>query len=273
MTLHEAIQQVLLQAGGKSLTVPEITKILNANSWYSKKDGSDLKSSQVGARIKNYPHLFSRTNNLIGLKSTTGIIPKKSTPKQKQVPVKKIVLDDNLMMKVLINEKNFKSIADCEQNIPEAPGLYAVRIKDIKALDTVFLNVLAERNDTLMYIGHASKSLRKRFLEQELRAIGHGTFFRTMGAVLGYVPEKGSLIGKSNQNNYKFAPDHEQEIVQWMEEHLIVNWIATDTDLKAVEAKLIKEHMPLLNIAGNPGVINNVRMLRNKCKAIARGDR
>src|SRR5690606_6639288 len=105
MTLHEAIQQALLQAG-KSLTVAEIAEVLNANSWYSKKDGSDIKSSQVGARVRSNSHLFNNTNGLIGLKSTDGLIPKKSTPKQKQVPVKKIVLDDNLMMKVLINKKN-----------------------------------------------------------------------------------------------------------------------------------------------------------------------
>ncbi|MBO3098299.1 GIY-YIG nuclease family protein [Gelidibacter pelagius] len=272
MTLHEAIQQALLKAK-KSLTAPEIAEVLNANSWYSKKDGSDIKSSQVAARVKSHSHLFSNANNLIALRSSEGIVAKKSTPKQKQVSVKKINLDPKLMMKVLINEKNFKSITECEQNVPEGPGLYAVRIKDIKALDIVFLNVLAERNHTIMYIGHASKNLRTQFYEQELRAKGHGTFFRTIGAILGYVPEKGSLIGKSNQNNYKFAPEHEQEIIQWIEEHLIFNWIATDTDLQEMEAKLIKEHLPLLNLAGNPGVINNIRMLRNKCKEIARGNK
>ncbi len=41
-------------------------------------------------------------------------------------------------------------------------------------------------------------------LGNELRARGHGTFFRSLGAVLGYLPPKGSLKGKSNQNNYTF---------------------------------------------------------------------
>lgn len=270
MTLHEAIQQALLKTG-KAITASEIAEVLNANSWYSKRDGSDIKSSQVGASVKSNIHLFSNTNGLIGLKSTEGIIAKKSTPKQKQISVNNIGLDPKLLMKVLINEKNFKSIDECEQDIPEAPGLYAVRIKDIKTLDAVFSNVLSERNHTIMYIGSASKNLRKCFFEEELRALGHGTFFRTMGAILGYLPEHGSLIGMSNQKNYKFSPENEQEIIQWIEDHLIFNWIATDTDLKDLESKLIKEHMPLLNIAGNPGVINNVRMLRNKCKKVARG--
>lgn len=271
MTLHEAIQQALLKAG-KSLTAPEIAEILNANSWYSKKDGSDIKSSQVGASIKGNPHLFTKTNTLIGLKTTEGINAKKSTPKKKQVSVNNIGLDPKLLMKVLINEKNFKSLSECEKNIPNGPGLYAVRIKDPKALDIVFSNVLAERNHTLLYIGSASKNLQKQFFEQELRAKDHGTFFRTMGAVLGYLPEPGSLIGKSNQNNYKFSSENEQEIIQWIEEHLIFNWIATSTDLNSIEKQLIKEHLPLLNLAGNPGVINNVRVMRNKCKAIAQGN-
>lgn len=271
MTLHEAIQQALLQAG-KSLTTAQLADVLNANSWYSKKDGSDIKPSQVASRVRSNSHLFTTNNSLIGLKTKEGLVAQKSVPKQKQIPVKKVGLDDNLLMKVLINEKNFKSIEECERSIPDAAGLFCVRIKNPKALDTVFLNVLTERNHTILYIGVASKSLRKHFFEEELRAKGHGTFFRTMGAVLGYLPEEGSLIGKTNQSAYKFSPEHEQEIITWMEEHLIFNWIATNTDLHAVEGKLIKEHLPLLNIAGNPGVINNVRVLRNRCKAMAQGN-
>lgn len=270
MTLHEAIQQALLHAG-RSLTVAQIAEVLNANSWYSKKDGSDIKSSQVAARVKSNSYLFTNTNNLIGLKSTEGLVLQKSVPKKKQVSVKNIGLDDNLLMKVLINKRNFKDINESEHIIPDAPGLFCIRIKDPKALDAVFLNVLNERNHTILYIGVASESLRI-FFEEELKAKGHGTFFRTIGAVLGYLPEEGSLIGKNNQDTYKFSANDEQEIIVWIEEHLVVNWIATNTDLHAVQSKLIKEHLPLLNIAGNPGVINNVRVLRNRCKEMARGN-
>lgn len=270
MTLHEAIQQVLLKAG-KALTASDIADVLNGNSWYSRKDGSDIKSGQVRSRVKSYPLLFSQSNNLIGLKDKTGIIPKNAVKKEKQVSVDQRGMDSKLLMKVLINEKNFKSIDVCEKSIPDSPGLYAVRIKDPKKLGTVFLNVLSERDDTIIYIGVAPNSLKKRFLNEELRAKGHGTFFRTMGAVLGYLPEEGSLIGQENQNYYKFSPDDEEEIVQWIEEHLIFNWITTSDDHQAIEEKLIKAHLPLLNIAGNPGVLNNVQVLRNKCKSIARG--
>ena len=44
------------------------------------------------------------------------------------------------------------------------------------------------------------KDLNKRMLKQELRSKGHGTFFRSIGAVLGFRPDKGSLnIKKINE--------------------------------------------------------------------------
>lgn len=271
MTLHEAIEQVLYKAG-KALTATEIAEVLNANSWYTKKDSSKMKSSQIGARVKNYPHLFDKTNGLITLNSKTGITPKKALPKQNKVSVTSIAEDSNLLMKVLINEKNFKAIADAELNIPDVPGIYCIRIKNPKVLDTVFSNVLNQRNHNIIYLGIASISLRKRLLGQELRAKGHGTFFRSLGAVLGYVPEQGSLIGKLNQNNYKFSSKNEQKIIEWIDENLIINWVSVSDNLNSIEKELINEHMPLLNIAGNPGVLNNVRLLRDRCKQIARGN-
>ncbi|PQJ69481.1 GIY-YIG nuclease family protein [Polaribacter butkevichii] len=270
MTLHEAIQQVLLKIE-KALTASEIAAVLNANNWYSKKDGSAIKSSQIGARVKNYPHLFIKSNGCISLKSKTGIVPKEATSNQKQVSIKHITKDAHLLKKVLMNEKNFKAISVCEHDIPDTAGLYCIRIKNPKKLDTVFSNILTERNHNIIYIGIASKSLQKRFLNQELRAKGHGTFFRSLGAVLGYLPEKGSLIGKKNQNNYKFSSKNEQEIIKWIDENLVINWVEVSNNLNGIEDELIKTHLPLLNIAGNPGALNNVRVLRNQCKKIARG--
>jgi hypothetical protein len=271
MTLHDAIAKVLV-TNKKPMSPLEIADVLNANSWYSKKDGSEIKSSQIGACIKNYSQLFDKSNCCISLKSKTGIVSKKESLKQKQISVENIAKDAKLVMKVLINEKNFKSVGECEKDIPNVPGLYCIRIKDPKALGNVFSNVLTERNHTIIYIGVASKSLQKRFLNQELRAKGHGTFFRSLGAVLGYVPEEGSLLGRSNQNNYKFSFENENKIIKWINENLIINWVPVVENLNDIENELIKRHLPLLNIAGNPGALNNVRILRDKCKIVARGD-
>lgn len=270
MTLHEAITKVLIQKN-KPLSPIEISEILNAKGWYTKKDGSKINSNQIGARVKNYPHFFNLTNGLVFLNSKTGIIPENKMLKQKKVSVDSIKSDSKLLMKVLINEKNFKAIKQREHDIPDVPGLYCIRIKHPRTLDTVFSNVLTERNHNIIYIGMTSKSLQKQFLGQELRAKGHGSFFRNLGAVLGYCPEAGSLMGKRNQNNYKFSSEDEQDLIKWIDENLIINWVAASDNLNAIEDKLIQKHLPLLNISGNPGAFNNVRVLRDKCKAIARG--
>lgn len=269
MTLHEAIQRVLLQTG-KSLKAPEIAEVLNANSWYANKNGNKIKSSQIGVRVKNYPQLFTITKSNISLKSNTGTTSNNAELKQNRVSVDSIGLDSNLLMKVLVNEKNFKPILASENDIPNAPGLYCIRIKNPKALDAVFSNVLTERNHTIIYIGSALKSLQQEFLNQELRAQDHGSFFRSLGAVLGYSPKTGSLVGEDNQDNFKFPAESEQEIITWIDENLIINWVSVANNLSSIEEKLIVEHLPLLNIKGNPGVLNNVRILKNKCKEKAR---
>lgn len=156
-------------------------------------------------------------------------------------------------------------------NLPDEPGLYCLRIKDSKALPTSLSAILKERQHNIIYIGIASQSLRKR-LNQELRAKGHGTFFRSIGAVLGYLPEKGSLVGKLNQNNYKFLKNDEKKIITWINENLLVNWVVMEENLAAFELDLLKEYLPLMNISGNPGALPKISLLRNECKRIARGE-
>jgi hypothetical protein len=270
MTLHAAIQKVLLKEK-KAMTARNIADALNSNSWYTKKDGSPMKSSQIGARVKNYPDLFDKMDGYISLKSSTGIITKNNINQKKRIPTKSLNTDRTLMMKVLMSEKNFKTISTCEQDIPDQPGLYCIRVKETKAFGEPFPEIFKARKHNIVYIGIASKSLRKRFLGQELRAKGHGTFFRSLGAVLEYEPKHGSLKGKKNQNNYKFSKQAEAEIIKWINKNLIINWVEANSDLNTLENQLIKNYMPLLNIAGNPGSVDKVRLLRNKCKEIARG--
>ncbi|SFN53767.1 GIY-YIG nuclease family protein [Salegentibacter flavus] len=268
MTLHAAIEQVLAQ-GKRMMTPVEIADSLNKNSWYSKKDGSAIKSSQIGARVKNYPHLFRKEGSLISLKSNTGTKKLNITKPKGKVGLSDENLKLKLTLKVLMNEKNFKPAGEIDGNLPDIPGLYCLRIAQPGILPVSFSSVLKSREHNIIYIGIASKSLRKR-LNQELRAKGHGTFFRSIGAVLGYVPEKGSLVGKRNQNNYRFAKGDEKKIIAWINENLRVNWVQLEEDLSSFEAVLLNEQLPLLNIAGNPGALEEIRLLRNKCKQIAR---
>jgi hypothetical protein len=234
MTLHEAMQQVLVQAN-RALTSKEIAETLNANSWYTKKDGSIIQGGQILFRVKNYSHLFLKSGNLISLKSSTGIVLSPSVPKAKLQEISQIAGTSDLLIKVLMNANNCKTITSCEQNIPDKPGLYCIRVVRPEAFAKPFAEVLKNRNHDIVYIGLASQSLKKRFLGQELRAKGHGTFFRSLGAVLGYKPAAGSLVEKLNQNNYKFSSSDEKKIIKWIEDNLVINWPEITDNLNSIE--------------------------------------
>lgn len=66
MTLHEAIVMVL-QENMKPMTASEIADILNDRKLYIKKDGSEIKTSQIHARVNKRPGLFTKDEEGIGL--------------------------------------------------------------------------------------------------------------------------------------------------------------------------------------------------------------
>ena len=57
LKLHEAIEKVISEAG-RPLTFTEIAKQINAKNLYSRGDGGPVPSSQISARVKNYPSWF-----------------------------------------------------------------------------------------------------------------------------------------------------------------------------------------------------------------------
>lgn len=171
--------------------------------------------------------------------------------------------------KVLMTEKNFKSVRNIDGLVPNVPGLYCIRISDPTKLPNPFNTILPDRQHNIIYIGIATENLNKRFLNQELRANGHGTFFRSIGAVLGYRPIKGSLVTKKNKRNYKFSKTDEQEIIEWINDNLTVNWVEFSGDFKTLETELINKHRPLINLAKNPLALKELSDLRKICVQIA----
>ena len=63
MKLHEAIQEVIRQSG-RPLTYSEIAQRVNQEGLYSRKDGRSVPASQISARVKNYPALFTINNEV-----------------------------------------------------------------------------------------------------------------------------------------------------------------------------------------------------------------
>lgn len=272
MTLHEAMVNLFHQVG-KPMTTKEIAEKLNENKWYQKKDRSMITSYQIYRRAKNYPAFFQCKGSVVSLKEAGMVKGRISDkPSKQHVSISQISTGDlALLEKVLMDEQNFKIAKDIDDLVPYSPGLYCIRIKSRNQLPKIFADILLERGHNILYVGIASKNLYKRFLLQELRAKGHGTFFRSLGAVLGYRPPKMSLIGKKNKRNYKFSKDDESKIIGWINRNLVVNWVKYTGNLNNIESDLIIKYLPLFNLSKNPAVSRFLQELRNECVEIANG--
>lgn len=212
------------------------------------------------------PHSSKRTSKTVATKSVAVKVEKqKRVTKETQVST----VDTSQLEKTFMNEKNFKSVDSIDSLVPHNSGLYCIRITDINKLPKPFNTFLADRQHNIIYIGIATESLNRRFLNQELRANGHGTFFRSIGAVLGHRPPKGSLVTKANKRNYKFSSLDEQKIIKWINDNLKVNWIEFSGDFETLETKLINKHRPLINLAKNPSALKELSDLRKICVQIA----
>jgi hypothetical protein len=271
MTLHEAIEQTLKQSG-KSMTASEIANEINRTKLYSRADGGPIPSSQIGARVKNYPQWFDKTGSYISNKkfspSKGAAVSNNLKSISNNIPKGNFIQSKPLAIKVLLNQGNHKSAAIIGGVVPKEAGVYSLRIKDPSILPASFSNELSERKHNLIYIGIASRSLYKR-LAQELQAKGHGTFFRSIGATLGFLPEKGSLNNKKNKRNFTFSASDEIQIKEWIYENILVNWINMNEGIEEFETQLILEYKPLLNIAKNPVALSELKGLRAKCVEIA----
>lgn len=276
MTLHEAIIK-LLQLRGRSMTTIEIANELNKLGWYTKNDGSKITDFQIHGRTQNYPQFFKRNStqvSLINITPESTLVPLMSDAN----PNKKVIMKDHLItetddidkkIKYLMDENNFHLVGHLNGITPDGPGIYCIRIQNIDKMPAPFNEYLKKRGHNILYIGIASISLQKRLFEQELNAIGHGTFFRGLGAILGFLPSSGSLINKTNKQNFRFTSADQHTIIEWIQKSLLINWVLQNEDLKSLETKLISTYRPLVNMNKNPNRIQHISELRAKCRIIA----
>jgi len=175
-----------------------------------------------------------------------------------------IKIEKNLVHGKFISAKNLDGNAklDCT-------GFYCIKLNLGSKFSDRYQNHLDTRNHRIIYIGKAEgQTLRKRLLGQELRAKGHGTFFRSIGAVLGYTPEKGSLTAYLNKRNYKFSSKDESEIIDWINENLEVNWTAYSGNFM-MEKNFIIKYSPLLNDLHNPKKLQELKFDKANCRSRA----
>ena len=185
------------------------------------------------------------------------------------IKTEKVTERSSTSIEKLMNKQLFRRVGDlCESMVPVSPGLYAIRINDVHELPSPFCEELINRQHDLLYIGIASKSLRERLWKEELNHTSPATFFRSIGAILGFRPEKGSLYGKKTRN-YKFSEEDTETIIAWIKEHILVNFIIINSNLKEIETRFIKENKPIVNIDKNPYKMKALRDLRDECLKIA----
>jgi hypothetical protein len=158
------------------------------------------------------------------------------------------------------------SAVPCSQlqaRIPHSPGKYAFFVDTPDSLPEIFrAEARTRRTPSLLYIGKADVSLFVRVWEQECQHLRPGTFFRSIGAMLGYRSPNG---GK----NYEFASADKARIVTWIMDHLQVSWDCRSQvgSHRDGERELIKQFAPLMNIQSNPRPFNPLKTLRALCRA------
>lgn len=165
---------------------------------------------------------------------------------------------------------NYKSVDELQKEllIPESPGIYCIKLKEGVSLPEPYSHKLTMSR--IIYIGISSVSLKDRLWEQELQHSSPATFFRSMGAILGYLPESGSLYGIKTKN-YKFSTTDTEKIKNWMRESLEVNFLSISASLlDNFEKRLITKYTPLVNIKDNPFKCKELENARKRCVEIAK---
>lgn len=271
MTLHEAIKKVLKE-NGRPLKPIEIASILNDSKIYQKGDKSRIKSSQISARVNKYPSCFFKENGLIylnnwdsSLKKTNEIMPKHTI----KIRVDSKVTDGDIEEKLLA-AGNFRQYNDLDSITLSKNGFYCLRLKENSKLPDRYQLILDKRKFKYLYIGKAEGQNLGERLDQEIEHKGPGTFFRSIGCVLEYLPIKGHLKGHSNQNNYKFSTTDTAEIVEWLISNIEISIVEYNSSFE-IEKEFINKYCPLLNYNHNPMKLQELKEDKDNCRKIARG--
>lgn len=160
--------------------------------------------------------------------------------------------------------------------VPRLPGIYAIFVNDPNKLPNPFRKeqLLREKKfgrSLPIYIGISDNDVHGRLLGSDLGGKRASTFFRAIGAILGFRPPAGSLREKKNQNNYKFSPEDAAKIVEWNAKNLVVSVVQLDANLLPhVEFAVIQTLSPILNTTHNPSPMPELAALRTQCREIAR---
>ena len=210
------------------------------------------------------------SEGLISLVDGKDIVPHATRfePKVNEPKIVKRTSSSSSLLKTVFDSAVFLPQAHLNRDLLQKTGFYAIRLKDGSSLPIRYQSRLNERRTDIMYIGKAEgQSLSKR-LGQELQHTSPGTFFRSIGAVLGMRPIPGSLNDYSNKKNYKFSISDTQEVIDWLSENVEVA-IAPFSGHFSIENEIIANYSPLLNHTGNPNKCLELIEDRAECRRVA----
>lgn len=158
-------------------------------------------------------------------------------------------------------------------------GIYRVFIRDYEKLCDLAPDLAKEicaRKERypaldwkLIYVGQAKGNggLLTRF-RQEFRQEGKGTFFRSIGAVLGETPRVSQNEGEIR--NYVFEGEAKERVINFIEETMGVQYESLDNaPIIITDEPEIRVKKPILNIRHNPLPSQFVKSGRDRCRQIA----
>ena len=183
---------------------------------------------------------------------------------------------NNIITNFIQKRKRFSDTSE----FSDLPGIYAIFTNS-----GLLANIPDPiPNDKLIYIGKTEKSQRSRDANTHFSSgkTGSSTLRRSIGALfreqmkLIPIPRSEIDIIKGRKSLFKFDPDSEEKITDWMRSELSLSFYEYPRkkhEIKLLETQLIHRLTPMLNLSKNPDnpYKNLISNLRKECGAIAYG--
>lgn len=173
------------------------------------------------------------------------------------------------LARLLVEHADPRPAREAEEGVPKGPGYYSIFLDDAANLPEPFGDLLRQRATNLIYIGIATTTLRERLLDADLRHKRPSTFFRGIGAILGFRPPRGSLLRKRNRRNYRFGAEDTEATIRWINRHILIHWLEDSSPDRDAEVFAIQLHRPILNSTHNPEPLRELAALRAECRRTA----
>lgn len=281
MTLHEAMQMVLNDCPNKSATTDFISEEIAKRNLYRQKTGGVAHPAQIFLRARKYPHLFELIENkIIRLKTSLDESSKVSEPKLDYYQEQENIASPDIDVVLNYLKKKVRPFLQIE-NFSFQPGIYAVFFFGTQFPLKEATEYIKIR--PIIYLGKTETSSHDRDLKQHFTSgqTGRSTLRRSLGALLREklnlrpVPRNISENSERRFMNYKFDPDGEIKLTEWMRINLGLSFYPIENDMSRIrflEKELIQKIVPVLNLRDNYHNIfySLVENARNTCITLAK---